>query len=261
MPTFDVGAAADVVPPLLDERRAWQRTASLTDACGGYMTLSTRQCTCHRTGSRRTPIRETSRVVNTFIDKWQSVSSAGITASFDAEATEVSDDSITDLAADDHQRAQGAGVRSVLLRSGWTGRGRDALSARRRTRRLGGGQVNARDRQQRAVRYRDRVGRQHQRRGRDGQRGAYVIADVYSALEAVPARFRRRASWLLSLEYLNRTRQFATANNYHGFTVDPFRRRHPVAARQPVHESETLDSGMTTSSIENAIIVGTGRTA
>lgn len=38
-------------------------------------------------------------MVNTFIDKWQSVSSAGITASFDAEATEVSDDSITDLAA------------------------------------------------------------------------------------------------------------------------------------------------------------------
>ena len=41
------------------------------------------------------PIREVARVFTITTDKWKGVSSAGVTASYDAEASEVSDDTPT----------------------------------------------------------------------------------------------------------------------------------------------------------------------
>lgn len=54
--------------------------------------------------------------------------------------------------------------------------------------------------------------------------GAYAVADVYKVHSALPARFRRNAggsrAWVMNVGIIDRTRQFATANNYHAFLTD-----------------------------------------
>ena len=85
---------------LLDdaEKRAISeaRAASLTDAAGGFAVPFTLDPTIidTRTGVSN-PFRAISRVVQTMTENWNGVSSAGVTASWDAEAAEVSDDAPT----------------------------------------------------------------------------------------------------------------------------------------------------------------------
>jgi HK97 family phage major capsid protein len=72
------------------------RAASLTDANGGYAVPFTLDPTIIDTGSHSTnPFRQISRVVQITTDAWNGVSSAGVTASWDAEGAEVSDDAPT----------------------------------------------------------------------------------------------------------------------------------------------------------------------
>lgn len=82
-----------------DEREAlgaYERAASLTAADGGYAVPFTLDPTIIDTGSHSTnPFRQISRIVQTTTNSWNGVSSAGVTASWDAEAAEVSDDAPT----------------------------------------------------------------------------------------------------------------------------------------------------------------------
>jgi HK97 family phage major capsid protein len=54
--------------------------------------------------------------------------------------------------------------------------------------------------------------------------GAYAVADVYSLHAALPARFwysnPASKAWVASVATIDKTRQFGTANNYHGFLTD-----------------------------------------
>lgn len=80
------------------ERRAVEivRAASLTDAAGGFAVPFTLDPTIIDTGSHSAnPFRQISRVVQITTDSWNGVSSAGVTASWDAEGAEVSDDAPT----------------------------------------------------------------------------------------------------------------------------------------------------------------------
>jgi len=80
------------------ERQAVQavRAASLTNAAGGFAVPFTLDTTIIDTGSHTTnPFRQISRVVQTTTDSWNGVTSAGVTASWDGEAAEVSDDAPT----------------------------------------------------------------------------------------------------------------------------------------------------------------------
>lgn len=72
------------------------RAASLTDAAGGYMVPFTLDPAVILTSAGSiNPLRRIARVVQTATDTWNGVSSAGVTASWDAEAAEVSDDAPT----------------------------------------------------------------------------------------------------------------------------------------------------------------------
>jgi HK97 family phage major capsid protein len=86
-------------PDLTPEERtavAAVRAMSLTDAAGGYLIPFTLDPTIILTNAGVIdPMRRISRVEVTMTDTWNGVSSAGVTASWDAEAAEVSDDAPT----------------------------------------------------------------------------------------------------------------------------------------------------------------------
>jgi HK97 family phage major capsid protein len=48
----------------------------------------------------------------------------------------------------------------------------------------------------------------------------YAIADVYKLQQGVSPRYRGQGKWMMNLNIINLTRQFGTANNYHGFLTD-----------------------------------------
>lgn len=75
---------------------AEMRAATLTDAAGGFAIPFSVDTTIISTDAGSTnPFRQISTVKQTMADVWQGVSSAGVSASFDAEAAEVSDDTPT----------------------------------------------------------------------------------------------------------------------------------------------------------------------
>ena len=45
--------------------------------------------------------------------------------------------------------------------------------------------------------------------------GAFGQEDIYKTWKAVPQKYRRKASWMMSVDMMNRVRQFGTANVYH----------------------------------------------
>lgn len=79
-----------------EERDAFRAALSLTDANGGFAVPFTLDPTVISTNDVSTnPFRRISRTVSTVTNDWNGITSAGVTASFDAEAAEVSDDSPT----------------------------------------------------------------------------------------------------------------------------------------------------------------------
>jgi HK97 family phage major capsid protein len=78
------------------ERDAMSRAASLTGNAGGFAVPFTLDPTVILTNTGAVnSIRQLARTVQITTDQWNGVSSAGVTASFDAEAAEVSDDAPT----------------------------------------------------------------------------------------------------------------------------------------------------------------------
>jgi HK97 family phage major capsid protein len=83
-------------PRTRDEDEALARAASLSSASGGYAVPYTLDPTVILTNNGAiNPVRQLANVVTITGNNWLGVSSAGITASYDAEAAEVSDDTPT----------------------------------------------------------------------------------------------------------------------------------------------------------------------
>jgi len=157
--------------------------------------------------------------VNT--NKWKGVSSAGVSWSFDAEASAVSDDSPTIAQPSvDVFTARGfipysievgedypgfASEMSGLLASGY-----DELLVDKFTRGSGSGEpmgiVTALDADTTVEVLL-------------ASAGTLAAADVYNVWGKLGQRFRRRASWLGAVEINNKIRQLGTANNFHATTV------------------------------------------
>jgi len=83
-------------PRTREEDEALSRAASLTTTAGGYAVPYTLDPTVILTNSGAiNPVRQLANVITITGNTWNGVSSAGITASYDAEAAEVSDDAPT----------------------------------------------------------------------------------------------------------------------------------------------------------------------
>jgi HK97 family phage major capsid protein len=205
-----------------EERDAFRAALSLTDGNGGYAVpfvldpsiISTKDVSTN-------PFRRIGRTVTTTGDNWQGLSSAGVTASFDAEAAEVSDDSPTLAQPAIAVHMARAFVRgSIEISMDWAGieaelRGmfqeaKDDLEASVMATGTGSGQP---------------VGIVTAIAGTASEINAatddiFAIGDVYTLEAALPPKYRlavldgsmqtSRASWVANHAIYNKIRQFDT---------------------------------------------------
>jgi HK97 family phage major capsid protein len=167
------------------------------------------------------PFLRLCRIVNINTNAWKGVSAAGVSWSFDAEAAEVSDDSIT-LAqptvtvytargfipfsleiGDDwpgFQNEMGsllaAGYDDLLLSNFSTGAGTSTPD----------GILHA-------------LVQQTTTETTVTTDGAFGQEDIYKVWKSLGQKYRQRASWMMSVGVMNKIRQFGTSNVYHAQTV------------------------------------------
>lgn len=219
-----------------------QRAMSLTDSAGGFLVPFEIDPSVMITNAGSTnPLLQISRVVTTVTDVWHGVSSAGVTASWDAEASEVSDDS-PPLAEPSIPNYKGAGfvpfsielagdaptlvtevgkllsdgllqLLNVALTTGsGTGNPTGIITA------LTGGSsvVSA------------------------ATADTLVAGDVYKVQSSLGPRWQANARWCANLAILNTLRQFETTN---GALVFPsLQNDTPTLLGRPVHELSNMDS-------------------
>jgi HK97 family phage major capsid protein len=221
-----------------------------TDANGGYLMPYTLDPTVILTSSGVVnPIRALANVQTTATDNWNGVTSAGITASYDAEGAEVSDDSPTFGAApvEIHQ-AQAFAEYSVVA-----GDDLDSL-AEELTRMF----VDAKDALELGV-FTTGTGSDQPfgfvtgaTKVASATTDTYAIGDVYALQNSVAPRWQQGASWMASLAVINLTRQFGTANN-HAFLTDLGGGQPSQILGQSLYQNSGMD-GTINASADNFIL-------
>jgi HK97 family phage major capsid protein len=87
--------------------------------------------------------------------------------------------------------------------------------------------------------------------------GLLTAADPYAVWKALPQRFRRGASWLMSIGVNNAIRQLGAANVFHGYTVNLPEAWADQLFNKPVYESPYMpDSTTWTTTAEGQALVG-----
>lgn len=195
------------------EREIVARAQSLTDAAGGFAVPFTLDPSIIGTdGLTFNPIRRISRVVQTTTENWNGVTGNSVSFSWDAEASEVSDDSIT-LAQPSIPVHKLAGFVpfSVEVGMDWASidsdlrvalqEGRDNAEAAAHITGTGSGEP---------------TGIQTALDGTASELApataeAFALADVYAVLNALPARHRQQdPRWVMNIGTANDIRQFDT---------------------------------------------------
>lgn len=238
-----------------EEQGAISRAMSLTDSAGGYLVPFQLDPTVILTANGSVnQVRQIARVVTATGDTWNGVSSAGVTASWDAEAAQVSDDSPTlaspaipvvkgqayvqvshEVAADAPTLANEIAtmvafekdrLESVAFVTG-SGSGEPTGIITALT---GGSSVVA-----------------------SATTDTLAIADVYGLDAALPARFAANGSWLAHRAIYNKIRQFDTAggNALWGQLVDG---RHSELLGRPDYVAEAMD-GTITALADNLVLI------
>lgn len=201
--------------PLLSgpETEAVSRAMSLTDGSGGYAVPFTLDPTVILTNAgSANSVRQVARVVQITSDTWNGVSTAGVTASWDAEASEVSDDAptftqpvipahkgaafvpfsieigedfanlsedVATLLEDAKDRLEGA----AFITGTGTGQPTGIVTSLAGT----ASEINI-----------------------AGAEGAFALGDVYALVDALPARYAANAVFMANKAIYSRIRQFDT---------------------------------------------------
>ncbi len=224
------------------------RSMSLTDSAGGYLVpLQVDPALIVTSAGVYSEITSVARQVVATGDTWNGVTSAAISWSWDAEASEVSDDSPTfgqpsipiykaagfvpisieglqDMAnvtesvgmlfAEGQQDLEG----TVLITGSGSGQPTGIVTALTGT----GAVVNA------------------------TTDDTFALGDVYKVRDALPAKWRRRASWLANNSVYSKVRQFDTSGGG-GFWTDLNADRPPRLLGRNAIEAEAMDDTITTS--------------
>jgi HK97 family phage major capsid protein len=230
--------------------RTEQRAMSLTDANGGYLVPFQLDPTVIVTSNgSRSDIRQIARTVVATGDVWNGVSAANVSWSWDAEASEVSDDApafaqpsipnytargfvpISMEALEDEQNVTQA-VGELLAG------GKMDLEAVAFITGTGSGQptgiVTALAASSPTV---------IQLANADD---TFAIGDVYAVQGALPARYRSQASWLANNLIYNLVRRFDTAGGG-GYWTNLNSDRPPLLMGKPAYEAEAMDGSITAS--------------
>lgn len=205
-----------------EERAAYVRTLpfvramSTADASGGFLIPQQLDPNLILTANGSVnPIRNLARKVTATGDRWDGVSAGAATWSWDAEGTEVSDDAVAtanpfvaiftargfipyshEVGMDAANWAENMGL--VLSQ------GKDDLEATAFVTGTGTGQpfgiVTALTGGASVV--------------ASATADTYAVADVYAVFDALPARYRTRAAWIMEQRIIGKTRQFGTADSH-----------------------------------------------
>jgi HK97 family phage major capsid protein/HK97 family phage prohead protease len=248
------GKAISGRPLKSEEAALLERAASLTDASGGYAVPFMLDPTVIPTSDGAlNPIRSIARketIVGT--DTWKGVSSAGVTASYGAEAAEASDDTPT-LAQPEVavEKAQVFVPFSIEIGSDWSAfqsematmfqDAKDTLEAEEFVTGLG----SASNTPEGVV-----AGLDAGSVVDTAAATTFAVADVYSLKQALPARFRPNAKWMGEGSIYDLIRQFDTSggadlwisNLALGLGDNPDGRLDERLLGKPAYESSFMDS-------------------
>lgn len=247
------------------EREVLQRAMSLTDGAGGFAVPMPIDPTLIQLGDgAEAGIRGVARVETTTVDVWRGLASTQLTASWDAEAAEVSDDTTTftqptitvhkaaasvptsiEVAADYPNLASDLG--SLFAD------GKARLEATAFATGSGTGQpfgiVTALDGTASEI--------------TSTTTDTFALGDVYRTFEATGPRYRAAGvgsqAWASNISILNLIRQFGTANNYHGFTVDLTAGSVPAILGRPWFEMSEMDGVINAIADNNILVFGDWR--
>ncbi len=205
------------------------------------------------------PFLRIARQVTVTTNAWKGVSAAGVAWSFDTEASAVSDDSIT-LAQPtvNVNMARGFIPYSIEVGEDWPGfqsemgrllaEGYDELLINKFTSGSGTGEprgiltaLDANTNVEVAV----------------TTDGTFSADDLYKVWKALPQKYRRNASWMMSVDVNNKVRAFGTANTYHAYTVNLPESAAEMLFGKPVYEDAYFpDFSGSTTSAANVLVVG-----
>jgi HK97 family phage major capsid protein len=205
------------------------------------------------------PFLTIARQVDVQTNAWKGVSAAGVSWSFDNEAAAVSDDSIT-IAQPSVTvfTARGFIPYSIEIGEDWPGfqaemgrllaEGYDELLVNKFTIGSGSGEprgivtaLDANTNVEVAV----------------TTDGAFGQEDAYKVWKSLPQKYRRKASWMMSVDVNNKIRQFGAANVYHAATVQLPAGAAEVLFNKPVYENAYMpDFVSSTGAATNTLVVG-----
>lgn len=232
-----------------------QRAMGLTGQDGGFLVpIHLDPAVMLTSGGSSNPLRRISRVVQITQSEWNGVTSAGVTAEWVAEATEVADASPTlaqpnvpvykgdafvpysfevgDDAANFLQELQGLLVDAAdqLMATAYTtgsgvGQPTGIITA------LAGSasEINS------------------------GGTEALIAADAYTLQNALPPRFQPNAQWCANLSIINTLRQFETTNGalkFPGLQTNP-----PTLLGRTIHENSNMDGTINAAATESNYVL------
>ncbi len=204
------------------------------------------------------PFLRTASIVDVNTNAWKGISAAGVSWSFDSEAAEVSDDSIT-LAQPSVTvfMARGFIPFSIEVSQDWPGfqsemarllaAGYDDLLLNKFTSGSGSGEPR---------------GLLTALTAQTGSEvtvttdGLFGQEDIYKAWAALGQKYRRRASWQMSVGVMNKIRQFGTSTNFHAFTVNLTEGAIDQLFYKPVYENAYMADFTGTTGSANICTVG-----
>jgi len=203
------------------------------------------------------PFLDIARTVDVNTNAWKGVTSAGVSWSFDAEGSAVSDDAVTlaqptvtvfmargfipfsiELGQDYPSFAE---EMATLLTSGY-----DELLVDKFTRGSGTGEPMG---------VLTELSANSAVRVALGTGGTVAAGDPYNVWSKLPQRFRRKASWLMSVDANNAIRELATANVYHAVTVTLPEGWADALFGKPVYESPYMPDHTTSTTATSGLAV------
>lgn len=204
------------------------------------------------------PFLSICRIENVTTNAWKGVSAAGVVWSFDAEGTAVSDDSITIAQPTVNvNMARGFIPYTIEVGQDWPGfqaemgrllgEGYDELLLNKFTGGTGTneprGLLTALD-----ANTNDEVV--------TSTDGGFFVDDVYKVWKSLPQKYRRRASWMMSVDFNNKIRAFSSNNALHAYTVDLTAEFAEMLMRKPVYENPYFPDFTGTTGAANYLVVG-----
>lgn len=234
---------------------------ALADANGGYAVPALLDPSVIYTGNgSANPFRQIGRIVTGIDDTWRGVSSGGVTASWDAEAAEVSDDSPTfaQPTVPAYKGAAFAGM-SVEIEGDWPSiasavselfaEAKDTLEATAYATGTGSAQPTG-------IVTALVAGSGTVANVAPTTDGSLGVVDVRALFAALPPRYRSNASWVMSLDVMNEVRGFDTTGGMSLQTVDLTAPYSFQLLGRPVYEASAMDSFTGTTGVANLMVVG-----